>query len=236
MNVAILSLFRNAERTGQVARFMAQAAAMRDDFVSRGDRVRVIAVWGDCVDRTEQALIDAALDHNMALTLVEHTHGGPEFGSTEAPARLVALSAVINAGLEAVRNQDDAVFYVESDLVWEPATVRGLLASLREGAADLIAPLVYAGTDGNGRPVFYDVFCYRKNGERFGPFHPYHGELDHGGALTPVDCVGSAFVMSGMVGRDCRIGNAQALMGLCADAWAKGYRVAVDAQMSVVHP
>ncbi len=236
MNVAVLSFFRNSAVSGQAERFMAQAAALRDELHERGDRMRLIAVWGDCVDSTLQVLIDEGLRYGLALTLVEHSHGGPVFGSTEHPERLRLLSALGNAGLVTIRNQDDAVFYVESDLLWSPMTVRSLLANLEEGVVDIVAPLIFAGTDETtGKRIFYDIFCFRKGGARFSPFHPYHPDL-HASKLTPVDSIGSAFVMTGAAGRDCRIIDDNVLMGFCKDATDKGYIIAVDPTQQVNHP
>jgi hypothetical protein len=233
MNVAVLSFFRNAAH-GQVQRFMRQAAALRDALHRTNHRMRIIAVYGDCIDNTKDALIDAALQHQFALTLVEFNHGGPVFGSTEHPDRLRVMSTVGNAGLEAVLPQDDAVFYVESDLVWSPETVLALLERLGNGV-DLVAPMVFAGTDGNNRPVFYDLFVFRKDGHRFGPFYPYHNELNLEG-LTKVDSVGSGFVMRGEVGLSCRIRNQNVLLGFCEDVWSHGWNVNVDATQSIYHP
>lgn len=227
MNVAVLSFFRNSA-WGQAQRFVEQAANLRDVLRERGDRLRVIAVHGDSSDNTEGALIDAATKHEMALTLVRRDHGGPVFGSTEHPDRLKALSYVGNGGLQAILKQDDAVFYVESDLIWSPETVIALLSNLGNGV-DLVAPLVFAGD------AFYDIFCYRKNGDRFSPFKPYHPELDFDG-LTRVDSVGSAFVMRGEVGRTCRIHNDNVLLGFCEDVWRNGFTVNVDARLKVYHP
>lgn len=228
MNVAVLSFFRNSA-WGQAQRFMQQAANLRDALSMQGDRMRVIAVHGDSSDNTEGALIDAGLHHNLAVTLVRRDHGGPVFGSTESADRLRALSYVGNGGLQAILPQDDAVFYVESDLVWLPQTVVNLLKHVQFGRADVVAPLVFAGDN------FYDIFVFRKNGQRFGPFYPYHPELNHGG-LTDVDSVGSGFVMRGEVGRKCRIKNDNVLMGFCQDAWDNGFNVRVDATQRIYHP
>lgn len=227
MNVALLSFFRNAAG-GQVQRYMTQAAGLRDAMAARGWHLRLISVYGDSQDATGDRLLVEAERHRLACTRVRRDHGGPVFGSTEHPARLAALSYVGNGGLEAILPQDDAVFYVESDLLWQPSTVLALLDELKPGL-DVVAPLVFAGE------LFYDVFVFRKNGQRFSPFHPYHGELNlHG--LTPVDSVGSAFVMRGDVGRSCRIRNNDVLLGFCADAWANGFTVNVDARQAVHHP
>jgi hypothetical protein len=226
-SLAILSFFRNSAASGQAQRFMRQAALLRDAW---GGPVRVIAVWGDCADATPHVLMRQAEEHGLALQLHEHSHGGPVFGSTEAPARLIALSRLGNAGLELVRETDDLVLYVESDLIWTANTIAALAAHVLAGETQVCAPLIFAGE------AFYDIWAFRKNGHRFGPFYPFHGELRHDGQLTDVDSAGSCLLMRGEVARACRMAEGSCLVGLCADAWAKGFRVAVDASLRVVHP
>lgn len=232
MNLVLVTFFRNSARRGQVAPFFTQVARLRNllqkDPTSR-HHLRVVAVWGDCVDDTQGEILRNAEFHNLAVQLVEHHHGGREFGSTEHPDRLKALSGLGNAGLSAVRPEDDAVFYVESDLLWTPNVVIGLLNQLN-AQVHVVAPLVFAGEN------FYDVFCFRKNGQRFAPFFPYHSELRHDGSLTQVDCVGSCFVMHGDVARNCRIINDNVLIGFGQDCWNKGFTVNVDARLRVHHP
>jgi hypothetical protein len=229
MNLVILSFFRNSAH-GQAQAFLARCAALRDVLrLSYG--VRVIAVYGDCVDNTADVLQFEALRHGLRLQLVEHSHGGPVFGSTEEPARLRALSALGNAGLASVGETDDLVWYVESDLQWDPTTVESLAMRIMLESVDVIAPLCMAGA------AFYDIFVFRKSGHRFGPFYPYHGECRHDGQLTrDMDSVGSAFLMRGYVARECRIINDACLIGFGEDVRAKGYTIACDASQIVRHP
>lgn len=232
MNLAVITFFRNSARRGQVAPFFTQVARLRnllDKDPDGGHHLRVIAVWGDCVDKTHDEILRNAEFHNLAVQTVEHNHGGPVFGSTEHPDRLKALSGLGNAGLSAVRPEDDAVLYVESDLIWDPSVIFGLLNRL-SSQVHVVAPLVFAGEH------FYDVFCFRKNGQRFSPFYPYHSELRHDGKLTQVDCVGSCFVMHGDVARNARIINDNVLIGFGQDCWNKGFTVNVDAGLRVYHP
>lgn len=229
MTLALITFFRNSARRGQVAPFFTQAARLRNLLQKQGAALRVIAVWGDCVDDTREAILQNAEFHALSVQLVQHNHGGPEFGSTEHLERLKALSGLGNAGLAAVRPEDTAVFYVESDLIWDPMTVIGLLNRLSD-SVHVVAPLVFAGDH------FYDVFCFRKNGQRFAPFYPYHSDLRHDGTLTQVDCVGSALVMHAEVARTCRIINDNVLIGFGQDCWDKGFTVSVDASLAVRHP
>lgn len=226
--IAVLSFFRNAEGA-HVHRFIERVSSLRN---LSAYPVRIVAVFGDCVDQTANDLLRQAEKHDLSLQLVESSHGGPVFGSTEDPARLKALSQIGNAGLSAINDEDAYVFYVESDLLWDASTVLQLVKRVQaEEKPTIVAPLIFAGEN------FYDVFCFRKNGARFAPFYPYHSELDHNvNALTDVDSVGSAFVMPAEIARQCRIKNDNVLMGFCEDAWAHGFQVKVDPSLKVNHP
>lgn len=241
MTLAVVSFFRNCAYSGQIERFLDQVQALAR---VPGLTIRVYAVWGDCVDHTPHLLLRGAERRGLRLTLVERSHGGPVFPSTEDPVRLKALSYVGNGGLEAVRDED-RVLYVESDLIWEPETITRLLLDLDmdEGTrCDVVAPLIVAGppyeredTGGQPRDVFYDIFVFRKDGDRFSPFWPYHRRLNLGG-LTHVDSAGSLLVMRGDVARNCRIIEDNALLGFCKDVWAKGYFIACDARVKARQP
>lgn len=225
----IVSFFRNSAGL-QVRRFMDQVKRLQDAS-SMSLVIHVNAIHGDSHDNTAEWLLVESANRNIALSLIEHSHGQREFGSTEEPDRLAALTNLGNAGLASVSPEADFVWYVESDLIWTPQVVHELIIRVvNNGKPCVVAPLVFAG------PHFYDVFCYRKNGARFAPFHPYHSELAHDGTLTPVDSIGSQFVTTGEVARTCRMAPGTVLMGFCADAWAQGYPVFVDASLRVDHP
>ena len=225
MRLAVISFFRNA--AGEpIRRFMQQLVALRDTWPST---VRLIAVHGDSTDGTEYSLERYACYIDMSTTLIKKSHGGPVYGSIESRARFRALSWLGNAALDAVDDRDDLVWYVESDLKWEPRTVLALAEHLCPGIVDVVAPLVFAG------PNFYDVFSYRGlDGTRFGPFPPYHPLLN--GAMNEVGSIGSAFVMRACVARECSMGKEGVLVGFCEDARKKGYHVFVNTALRVEHP
>lgn len=231
----VISFFRNASANGQVQRFMARVARLPD--VSR-----LVAVHGDSTDDTPSALERWAGEYGVNVQLVERSHGGPVWGSVEDAKRLQALSYVGDGALEAITPEDhDSIFYVESDLIWNEHVVALLFAHLHRGRGDIIAPMIYCGDR------FYDTFVFRKDGKRFTGHAPFHAALagdawrrdrllPSKGRLLDVDSVGSAFVMHPQVARDCRMANGQALLGFCADARAKGYRIVVDTSLRVDHP
>jgi len=224
VNIAVGSAFRNsAWRLGQ---YLARVQALRDH-AGRDHVVRVIAVEGDSKDNTYELLRTAG----PLVSVRKCSHGGPIYGSTERPERMKALSRVGNAIFEAVREDDDVLVYIESDLLWDPHTIGSLIdmAIRRDGGYDVFAPLVFAGLS------FYDVWGFRKDGARFAPFPPYHSGLAKTG-LTEVDSVGSCLVMRGDVARDVRIENEHCLVGWCESARSKGYRIATHAEFRITHP
>lgn len=223
--IAIGSAFRNSGGNAMV--YMERVAALRD--LMQGDQVRVIAVEGDSRDNTREALRIAARFHNLDLDLLTCNHGGPVFGSTEQPERLKALSLVGNAIFDGVRESDDALLYVESDLLWDAWTAKKLILRAINWAmtnTDVVAPMVMAGE------AFYDIWGFRHlSGERFGPFE--HQKF--GGSPVPirVGSVGSCLAMRGEVARRCRIKNDYCLVGWCEDARAQGFSIAAHPDLVV---
>lgn len=223
MRLAVLSFFRNSAH-GQAQRFMSYVAALRDVW----GPVRLIAVWGDCEDDTQRVLSQHAVERELSVQLIEASHGGPVYGSTEDSRRLRQLSMVCNAGLSSIAPNDELVWYVESDLKWSPETVITLRDRLLSSSYDALAPLVFAG------PHFYDIWGYQRNGQRFSPFRPYHPDLN--GAILRVDSVGSGFLMHARMGRQCRVQNDMALLGFFEDAREQGFSIAVDPTLRIDHP
>ena len=221
MNIVVGSAFRNS--THYLNRYFNQVQALQEHLEPR-HRVRIIAAEGDSTDNTRLALT------RPGVQLVDVTHGKRLFGSTEEEDRLVTLSKIGNAIFESVKPTDDILVYVESDLVWDPVTMGQLIAHAVKwsGGFDVFAPLVMAG------PHFYDIWGFRKNGVRFGPFIPFHPELR--GGLTEIDSAGSCLVMRSVVAQKCRIWNNYCLVGWCEDARKHGYRIAVCADLKINHP
>jgi len=224
MNVVIGSAFRNCEST--LGRYFAQVLELRAELGSKCS-VRIIAAEGDSQDRTRELLGWWGHETGIPVEIVDATHGGPVFGSTESPERLAALSTIGDKILAAVREGDDFLIYVESDLIWNAATMHYLLRRARTRAG-VYAPMVFAGE------LFYDVWGYRKDGVRFSPFPPYHAGL-HEFNITPVDSVGSCLVMHANIARVARM-NGGCLVGFCEDVRRRGWSVFVDPLLRVKHP
>jgi hypothetical protein len=190
--------------------------------------VRVIAVEGDSLDTTREALA-----RFPNVDLITCNHGQREFGSTEDHDRLAALSMVGNTIFDSVRPSDDVLVYVEADLVWDPHTVGSLIdiADRRDDEFDVVAPLI---TGDNG--IFYDVWGFRGlDGKRFSPFAPYHDDLKPG-RLCEVSSAGSCLVMGLPPAYHARIQNDYCLVGWCENARSMGFRIGVHTGFTVVHP
>lgn len=232
MRFAIASAFRNAAGV-QITRWMDQVISLRRELRQKHFcYLRAVAVEGDSQDATRAQLeaLSSKIAGQFELEIVTCNHGGPVYGSTESPQRMEALSKVGNAIFNSVRDSDDILVYVESDLIWDGATISGLIDRVIAGESDIISPLIFAGDN------FYDVYAYRGlDGQRFAPFPPYHSSLKSIG-LTEVSSVGSCLVMRGEIARKVRIVNGDALVGWCEQARLQGYKIAVDPKLSIRHP
>jgi hypothetical protein len=228
MRIVVGSAFRDA--AGYVERHMRQVRELEDH--AGGDHtVRVLAVEGDSSDKTRRALAVWAHTFDLELQLNTHNHGLPPMGSTEAPARMAALSGVGNAIFAGVRQEDEVLVYVESDLVWGPHHIGSLvdIAAERRGGFDVISPMVWAGDN------FYDIWGFRRGGHRFSGGPPYHRELKATG-ITELDSAGSCLVMRADVARKVPPMSTGALVEWCANARASGYRLGVHRDFHVRHP
>lgn len=217
MRVALCSIFRDSEP--YLDRYYGQVLSLRHALWDRGDLLTCIWVEGDSVDNTEDRL------HQMASVrdfVGIYDHGGPSYGSVDLLARWRQLAPVCNATMDQVSQEDDAVIYVESDLIWDADTMVKLLDRLTEYPA--VGGLVY-----HAAGFFYDTYAYRLNGSRFGAdFQPVGSEP------FQIDSVGSCIVMTGDVARSCRFGADTCLIG--ESLAAHGYELWVDPTCRIVHP
>lgn len=224
MNIAVGSAFRNS--ANRIPVYLRQVGLLQTH-VGPEHNVRVIAVEGDSTDSTKDVLLSSP----DWVHYHECSHGGPIYGSTEDPARMRALSSVGNTILAGVTQTDDVLVYVESDLIWDAHTIGSLVDIAFEGRdnTDIVAPLIMAGD------LFYDIWAFRRDGNRFSPFWPHFPGL-YDTVSLPVDSAGSCLVMRAEVARQCRIRDDNALVGFCDDATSKGFNIRVDHRWVVRHP
>jgi hypothetical protein len=216
--VAIMSLWQNDAATVE-----ARAAHLLEK--SHYGPLRWVWVVGDSSDETEarlQAIVDAHYEKD--ITIVRHdTH---IIG--EAPAtRLVRLSETANAGLDAVRANDDYWLLHESDL---RSPVSLVTRFLNTGKCPIAGWVTLGESD-----VFYDTFAYRKDGVMFSNSVPYH-RCYWPDRLFEVDCVGSCWMAHA---EDIRAGvrcHEQGVIDLCQQFKERGRTLWVDPRISIVQP
>lgn len=210
---------------------MNRIVALRTLVETEGGSVRVVAVEGDSKDSTDKYLQSESDSLLIDLQLVTHNHGLGVFGSTEDADRLEALTGVMMAGMNAVRETDDAVLYIESDLIWEASEVVAALrlSISRSQGFDIISPLIFCGA------LFYDVFAFRIGEERFTQRPPYHPKLQASG-ITEVDSVGSCLTMRSEVAMTVKPKGLLGLISWCAGARAQGLRIGVAPHLRIEHP
>lgn len=238
MNIVVGSAFRNCAPA--ITRYFKRIDALQEH---AQQPVRVVAVEGDSVDRTRELLADYT--RYFDLEIITCNHGGRKFGSTEDEDRLVALSKVGNAIFGGVRETDDVLLYVESDLLWNPHDVGTLIdcAAEKRYGIDIWGPVVMAGA------AFYDVWGYRHlDGSRFSPFEfvvNTLGELvkaEDGSLSRPempfleLSSIGSCLAMRADIARQVRITDDYCLVGWCKNARAAGHRIGIYWDAQVNHP
>lgn len=225
------SILRNAE--GYLARYLHQAAALREALAARGDTLVLRIAEGDSQDGTWARLTEAVRD-TPGMAVFKLDHGGPAFGSIDDPTRWANIARTWNRLLNRIKEDDfDALIYVEADLLWEPATMVRLLERLNDSTrpVDIVAPMSMhmAG-------FFYDTWGYRVAGQRFGPNPPYYPGLAAlaPGELLRIDSAGSCQAMRDVVARRCRLSETDAMIG--HDVAAKGFGFWLDPSLAVFHP
>lgn len=228
MNVTLCSAFRNA--SNYIDRYFAQVDRLSNALDQRGDILHLILAEGDSADNTWQSLHRVACDGNMQLVTVNH--GGPDYGSVVSTERFANLAKVCNAIWQRLPANADAVVWMESDLIWEPATVLALLDHLTHVPA--VAPMVMLRREGFPADFFYDSWAFRKNGKHFGHWPPYDDWL--GEDMMQVDSAGSCLVMRGDVARAVHWPSEDVIVGLCRLINEQGGSVWLDSKLQVTHP
>lgn len=227
--LTVVSAFRNA--SARLDPWFAQLQALRTL-----TPVQPLAVVGDSTDDTETRIRTWASSRNYRNDWFRYDHGQSEYGSTEHPDRLRALSQLFNATLDELSRRitaEDTVVWVEGDTFWSPYLMLQLQRFLRKPEVDIVAPMTFAGE------AHYDLWAMRTlDGQRFGPFWPYGRREDFTDPtpLVEMGSVGTCIAMTGHVAQTVRIQNGQAIVGWCEEARTRGFRVWCAKELRCDHP
>jgi len=232
--IALGTAFRDS--TPYLLDYFAQVTALRDTITARGDQLIPAWVWGDCCDATSQWL-ETYLDNlGCEAYLLEHTHGGKDYGHTQHPLRFQELAGVGNAVLSQVPPDVNVLLYVESDLLWRDADLLTLVDDLLQSDIALALPMVLR----SDTSIFYDIWAYRIQERKFSPRWPYHPVLcESEPRFVELSGGGSAIAMTGETAR-----LTQAIGFEAWDLWpgllralrVYGKRAWLDREVTIYHP
>lgn len=234
MTVYLASIFRDAE--SYLDRYFGQIGELERLL---GEQVQLVVCEGDSADGTREALTQHMVDHGEGA-LLRLDHGGPKFESVDDPQRWENIAKVCNKVMQHVDyviRDDDAFIYVESDLEWPPETMGALLADISVWRKDrppvgAVSPMSMRRADGR----FWDTWGYRKDGQRFGPWPPYHPSLPSADRLARIDSSGSCFVTWGCWARNVRFDPRDCILGVGRTLAAQGVPLYLDQQVAVWQP
>lgn len=214
--IYLISIMRNS--LTYLDRYVDQTRALRDHIP-----LYVTVAEGDSDDGTYEQLGAIAPE----IDLLKINHGGPAYNSVDNPDRWAQIAYVYNQLLDQLE-PNGPVILVESDLIWQPETMLGLLKHLGTGI-DAIAPLSVRGDR------FYDTW-----GHRWADGTPFTSDLNQivtdGKLLRPLASAGSCIVMKEDVARKARFGETDGIVGFCADLHRLGFTLYLDDQLRVEHP
>lgn len=225
MNVTLCSAFRNAMH--YLPRYLDQCYWLDASLHQQGHTLRFVWGEGDSTDATLKTL-----ESFMGLfkaTIVDCTHGGQVYGSIESWLRFKQLSHVGNVIWAAIPEDTDAVIYVESDLIWEPATLVKLLEALTVYPA--VVPMIM---DSPPADTFYDVWAYRRNGVRFTKRFPFHADFwPH--SVMQLDSAGSCMALRWKLAQGLSFPE-DCFVGFCRLLYQQGGELWLDPTLTVFHP
>jgi len=161
--------------------------------------------------------------------LVDVNHGGKIFTSVVDVTRFKQLAYIGNTLWAKVPKDTDVVALVESDLVWEAATLNTLfLDAIAEKA--VVAPLIKQGKR------FYDTWAFRADGANFEADEPYHPSLYNGERYVRMESVGSVLFMPYDLGKNLTWPEEDVVVGFCEQVTKKRRRILLDTELEVQHP
>lgn len=230
MNWCLVSAFRNA--SSYIERYCTQMDALQDSLHKRDDTLTLVLGYGDSKDKTAVNLFEE-LDSNLFrydnVVALDVTHGGHFYGSVVNKQRFKDLAFVFNKLWDNIPESADYVGLIESDLLWQPESIVGLVEGLQW--ASMVAPMVLH-LNGN----FYDTWAFRLAGERFRGVKPYHNMLTPSMLTYDMDSVGSAFLMKAETARMLHWPEEDVVVGICKQIRDSGGIVRLDTTLKVYHP
>lgn len=189
--------------------------------------LRWVWVVGDSTDNTARALCELAYGYEVRIVDI----GSTGIEGDDAHNRLRRLSATANE----YWNWIDGAAYVlvhESDILSPHDIVKRLVGHAQAGRCPIAAwPTLEVRP---GRRIFYDVYCFRKDGRQFGHVPPYHAGYVPNAPFT-VDSFGTLFLFDAADAPHIHMHD-RAVLDLCEQLRVRGRTLWVDPTLEVVQP
>ncbi len=229
MNITLASAFRNS--VPYLQRYLSQCDALVDALYYAGHRLSFVWGEGDSTDST-LAMLRAAT-WRFKADIVDCTHGGAEqYGSVVRAERFKQLAHVGAVIWKAIPDDCDVFVYVESDLIWEPATILGMVERLGEYPA--ISPMVLLDRTGWSKKAFYDTWGgVGMDGRHFEHQPPYNAGYNPDQPFQ-VRSMGSCMAFRGDIARRLKIDD-DVFQGICRQIYEMGHTVHIDPTLCVQH-
>lgn len=222
--IAIASIVRNEEHTGNLGRFLDCCR----DLENYHHNIVYIFVEGDSTDRTYQVLKDWINAREDSGSILEKRDtGSPWYPKTRNPARTTHLADLRNVliGLILSRSNIDEVLMIDASYGWKG----DLIVTLRETNADIAAPMNVCHKHSDGNYVWYDIWAFRKNSGEFSPFYPYCQGFNFNDYMDISSCGGGYLVKRHVLEAGCRyIGGDCEHVNFCRDARSKGFSIKLN--------
>jgi glycosyltransferase involved in cell wall biosynthesis len=206
-------------------------------------RLRVYAVEGDSSDDT-RAQIDKWLAAHKWAPLLRHDIGHKPRGSVVDVDRMIDGSAVASTAVQAAVADGwaDYVLWVESDLIWGPGLLQGLMGRGRALVAAWVLVELYGSGSLDYRwleataehdAAFYDTWAFRTLPDGKGLFDM---RCERPRGAFPLWSAGSSLLMpADVAGAVCR-SNPRAIVGWCEAAREMGGETWCHPETHVWHP
>lgn len=184
------------------------------------DRLYFAFLEGDSSDDTFEKLIRFARAHSN-VWLKKY--------SVPIEHRIARLAHLRNKILNEAVNEQDYVFWIDSDIVkFPPDMLKRFIAH----DLDIIAPYVLI----DGQKKFYDTLAFRFGKKRFSPQFPYCA-AGRDGHVFEANSVGSCYLVKRKVyDANVRYGDQiSEQVSFCFTARDKGFKIWVDPKITVLH-
>lgn len=193
-----------------------------------GHSLHLVLGYGDSGDGTGDMLFEQCT-RRYSCQLLDVSHGGRHYGSVVSRRRFKQLAFVANTLWQAIPQDSDVVFLVESDLIWEAGTLIELLTWV--GYKEILAPMVVHQDN-----RFYDTWAFIRNGINFKAEKPYHPDLRPGVRFYGMSSVGSLLAMEYNLASQLVWPEEDVVVGLCRQARGLGAQIMLDSYSRVIHP